>query len=251
MNKHPFHSVAKALPWGALENCGVYLIIGSLLILFSDEIAARFASSEETLATISIYKGWGFVLITGFLLYWLIQRHTGALRTSEMQLQSVIDAMPAFIAYVDKDRYYRLTNHAYKEQFQDTPVGKHIEEVIGEQAYESISKYVEKVLDGEVTSYEMTIPIQGQEIFLSTTYIPDTDVDGRTQGFFVLAQNITERRQAQEELRQWADAFEGCAHGIAIGDPNTNRIVVCNPAFAKMHKIGTEEIIGSAILSLF
>ena len=66
-----------------------------------------------------------------------------------------------------------------------------------------------------------------------------------------MAQDKTEQKQAEEERRLWADAFEGCAHGIAIGDPDTNRILACNPAFARMHKCQVEDIVGSAILSLY
>src|SRR6185503_15779773 len=118
MNKRAFTSLA-ALPWGALEIAGIYLILGSAWILFSDWIAARLAINEEMLAAISTYKGWGFVLVTAFLLYLMIRRHTSALQASENQLQRVIDAMPAFIAYVDSSLHYRLTNKTYEEWFNE------------------------------------------------------------------------------------------------------------------------------------
>jgi PAS domain S-box-containing protein len=159
--------------------------------------------------------------------------------------------MPVFISYVGADRHYRFTNKTYQEWYDEKTEGKHIEEVIGKAAYGAVSKYIDKVLTGETVSYEAEIPYQGTELSMAVKYIPDSAADGQVKGFFVLAQDMTERKQAQEELRQWADAFEGCAHGIAIGDPNTNRIVVCNPAFAKMHKSRVEDIVGSAILSLY
>jgi PAS domain S-box-containing protein len=39
--------------------------------------------------------------------------------------------------------------------------------------------------------------------------------------------------ETERSKRQWADAFEHCAHGIVIGDPKTNRIQTCNLAFAQ------------------
>ena len=251
MNKHSFPSLAAALHWGAMKIAGIYLFLGGAWILLSDQVAAKIAVSEEMLATISLYKGWGFILVTAFLLYWMVRRLTSALQASEQQLHRVIDAVPAFISYVDADLRYRFTNKSYEEWFDERTDGKHIEEVLGKAAYGVVAKQIDRALQGETISYETEVPIRDQERFFYITYVPDVQPDGRTKGFFVLALDRTEKKQAEEERRLWADAFEGCAHGIAIGDPNTNRIVVCNPAFARMHKGQVEDIVGSAILSLY
>ena len=251
MDKHPNSSLSGVLRSGALGIAGGYLILGSLWILFSDQLATRVALNEEMLVSISLYKGWGYVIFTALLLYWLIQRYTAALRASELKLHHVIDSMPAYISYVGTDRRYRFTNKAYQEQYEESTEGKHIEEVLGKPAYQAISKYVDKVLAGEAISYETELSFQGTELFMDVKYIPDSTADGQVKGFFVMAQDKTAQRQAEEEQQLWADAFEGCAHGIAIDDPNTNRIVVCNSAFAGMHKSRVEDMVGSAILSLY
>ncbi|HLO18227.1 MAG TPA: PAS domain S-box protein, partial [Anaerolineales bacterium] len=190
--------------------------------------------------------------VTALMLFLLIQRYTAALRAGEQQLHRVIDALPVLISYVDADGHYEFSNEAYKEWFGHKAEGKHLEEVLGAAAYKRISKYVDRALKGETITYETELPYQdGGTRFVNATYVPDVGTTGQVKGFFALVQDITERKQAQEELRLWADAFEGCAHGIAVGDPDTNRIVVCNPAFAAMHKCRVEEIVGSAIVSLY
>ena len=73
MNKHPFPSLATALHWGALEIAGIYFILGVAWILFSDEVAAGIAVNEEMFTRISLYKGWGFIVVTALLLYWMIR----------------------------------------------------------------------------------------------------------------------------------------------------------------------------------
>ncbi|HEX3009598.1 MAG TPA: HAMP domain-containing sensor histidine kinase [Bacteroidales bacterium] len=50
----------------------LYIVTGSLWILFSDKAARAFSKSEEAAHHIELYKGWFFVTITGFLLYLLI-----------------------------------------------------------------------------------------------------------------------------------------------------------------------------------
>ena len=117
MNKRPLSSLSSPFYSGAFKIAGIYLFIGSLWILFSDRVAERIASNTEMLTTLSLYKGWGFVIVTAFLLYWLIQGHTGRLHASEKQLQVVINALPVLISYIDKNRYYQFTNEAYEEWF--------------------------------------------------------------------------------------------------------------------------------------
>ncbi|HSD82408.1 MAG TPA: PAS domain S-box protein, partial [Anaerolineae bacterium] len=116
---------------------------------------------------------------------------------------------------------------------------------------QAIVDYANEALSGRTVHYQAEIPYQNGPRFVDATYIPDRGTNGVVKGYFALVQDFTERRQAEEEMRRWADAFEHCAHGIAIGDPTTNRIVVCNSAFAALHKSRAEDVVGSSILSLY
>ena len=52
-------------------------------------------------------------------------------------------------------------------------------------------------------------------------------------------------------LRQWADAFSFCAHGILMTDPVTNHVIACNPAFARLVGRGAAELAGVLNLELY
>ena len=238
--------------WGALKIAGGYLLAGAIWILSSDKIAEKIAPDPSMLTTISIYKGWGFIIVTALMLYWLIQRHTAALSDSEGKLQLITDSFPALISYVDSDRRYQFSNQAYEEWFGYKPDGKKMDELLGSAAYQTILEYVDAALEGNTVNYQTEIPYQdGGSRFVDATYVPDRGQDGHIKGFYSLVQDITGRKQEEEERRQWADAFEHCAHGIAISNPDTNRILVCNSAFALLHKSRIEDIVGSAILGLY
>jgi PAS domain S-box-containing protein len=252
MDNYSSSTLSSKENWVPFKIAGLYLLIGGLWILFSDQLATQMTSDPVLLTRISLYKGWVYVLATALLLYWLIRREITALRGGNGQLGLIIDALPALISYVDADRRYQFSNKAYEDWFGHEASGKHLEEVLGTVAYKTISGYVGQVLKGETVTYETEIPYKdGGTRFVNTTYVPDSGTNGKVKGFFAFVQDVTESKQAEEELRQWADAFDGCAHGIAIDDPSTNRITVCNSAFARMHKSRVEDIVGTAILSLY
>lgn len=55
----------------------------------------------------------------------------------------------------------------------------------------------------------------------------------------------------RERIRQqWADAFEHCGHGIAIGLPS-GKLLTCNPAFARDHGTTVAEISSMPILDMY
>ena len=69
------------------------------------------------------------------------------------------------------------------------------------------------------------------------------------RGFVI---DISERKRIEWESQCWANAFQHCAYGIAIGDPLKNCILYCNPAYAHMLGFNNpQEIEGVSILQLY
>jgi len=68
---------------------------------------------------------------------------------------------------------------------------------------------------------------------------------------YAVARDITERIEQEKQTRLWADAFRLCAHGIAIGLPQTNRVLACNDAFARLCGRPIGDIEGAGIVSLY
>ncbi|WP_058302953.1 putative bifunctional diguanylate cyclase/phosphodiesterase [Gorillibacterium timonense] len=71
----------------SLRIAGLYVLIGGVWILLSDRILALLVSDVHLLNTISVAKGWFFVLLTGLLLYLLIRRTLARIKKTECQLQ--------------------------------------------------------------------------------------------------------------------------------------------------------------------
>ena len=123
-----------------------------------------------------------------------------ALRRSEEQLRLIANGLPVLIAYVDKQQLYRFNNEAYQTWLGLSPskiYGCHLENVHGEEEYQKIRKYVEKVLSGQKVNYEKDITFTDGSIHsVNITYIPHVNEQEKdaVKGFFALTSDISERK---------------------------------------------------------
>lgn len=135
-----------------------------------------------------------------------------ALRRSEAEIRMITDALPVLIGYVDRDERYRYTNHHYQKWFGLMPeslYGKRLSEIVGERAYKERHAQIRAALAGEEIIFEADMPHQDGKLRRTWThYLPRRGADGQVQGFFVLAQDVTERWQAEQALRELNETLE-------------------------------------------
>jgi diguanylate cyclase (GGDEF)-like protein/PAS domain S-box-containing protein len=142
-----------------------------------------------------------FVLLTDLTK----QRNAEAKAThTYQQLKLIVDAVPAMIAYCDRDSRYVVVNQTMADWFHtDTGdlIGKTPWDLYGREMADEIAPGVTKVLSGQRVDYECTRQYpNGQARVVNTTLIPDTDSDGIVIGYFVMVTDITERKLAEEKL---------------------------------------------------
>ncbi len=132
-------------------------------------------------------------------------RAAEALRDSERAIRVYTDNVPVLIAYVDRDERYRFTNMPFRRALnlpQQQIDGRHISEMLSLERYERLKPHIEAVLAGRRQTFEIEFPTNDEEIEVAHgTYIPHRDATGNIAGFFLLYQDITERRRADAALR--------------------------------------------------
>ncbi len=127
------------------------------------------------------------------------------LRESDEYLHLIADAIPALVAYVDKNHTYRFVNQSFEDWFgksTDQIIGRHLSALVGPHAYEVIREYSNIALSGERTTYEMWMPYADGKRYVSASYVPDIQLDGSVPGFFVLVSDLTARKEAEVEVQR-------------------------------------------------
>lgn len=134
----------------------------------------------------------------------LYQRFGGDWQQREKQMQRLMDALPVCIAYIEVQRCYQFVNQNYENWFgykKEDIYGKHLKEVIGEDAYNKVTEKIDRVLAGEEIVYETRLPYkQGGSRYVSGALIPDFGEDGRVEGYYALISDISHRKHTEEQL---------------------------------------------------
>ncbi len=128
------------------------------------------------------------------------------LQARERELRTITDNIPVFISYVDAGLHYRFVNKRYVEAFglnTDEILGKHIRDVLGEAYYNRVEANIRAALAGQEVSFESTLDMPHLGLrWLSIGYVPGVSANEQERGVYVLAQDITERKQVEAALQE-------------------------------------------------
>ncbi len=124
------------------------------------------------------------------------------LRASRQQLELITDSLPTLVTSVDAQLRYRFMNAAYERWFghpRSEVLGKHLEEVLGAEAFQAVKPHVERALAGTTASYEAQLRYrEGGSRWVQATYIPQGEPNGEITGFIGLVADISERKRLEE-----------------------------------------------------
>ncbi|MBI3172167.1 MAG: PAS domain S-box protein [Chloroflexi bacterium] len=176
-------------------------------------------------------------------------------RISEGQLEALVTSLDDIVFEVDENGTYLnvwTSNEAMLFKPREQVIGKRFDEIFGKEVGRPFFEYLARTLDGGTPqTLEYPVDIAGSQHWFAARFSPIHSKVGERKAVSILVRDITERIQSEKMVKQWADAFENCAHGIAIGLPTTNLILTCNSAFARLQDRTVEEISSMPILSMY
>lgn len=154
------------------------------------------------------------------------------------KLLDLLNSLPVYIAYFDKEQRYHFNNKPYAEllgKSLDEIRGKHIREVVGKKAYESIQPNVEKALSGQRTSYYFEILLEdGRKRFFDVILIPHLDANGHVAGCYVHAVDISERKKVDDKMAMMQFSIEHAQDRIGWIDKDGQFIYVNEVTWKEM-----------------
>ena len=180
------------------------------------------------------------------------KRIAAALEHQDQYLRLITDAVPMMIGYVDAAQRYRFVNAAY-EPWVGRPrsdiIGGSMKDVLGDH-YRQVRPWVERALRGENVSFETAISFtQGMRHAL-VTYTPDIGADGKTRGFSSTVMDITDRKNAEQVLREREKQLRLITDSLPVFIARVDRdyrLRFINRTYADRFGYAPDEIIGRRI----
>jgi len=127
-----------------------------------------------------------------------------ALRESEERLRLIANNVPALISYVDREQRYRFSNRTYNDWFgiaHERMQGCTLAEIFGDEAYGRMRPEVERVLAGTSVEFELALGEGTRRRTLQVACVPHFGGEREVLGFYLLANDVTQLKRAQEDLR--------------------------------------------------
>ncbi|GJD32591.1 Sensor histidine kinase RcsC [Methylobacterium adhaesivum] len=191
-----------------------------------------------------------------------------ALQAREKELLLITDTLPVLIAFIDRDLVYRFANRAYEDWFFRSPeevVGLSVRDLLDEAGIAARRAAFEAALAGEPVRLELDWPHRdGRPRIADIRYLPRQADDGTVDGFYVFVLDVTDRKQAERNLREMNDILERrvaertrdrnalwqLSSDIMLRCGFDGVIIAVNPAWNEVLGWSEEDLVGSSLFEL-
>lgn len=229
----------------------VQVLYEKAAVVLNELFEKRVADLRNTIGYVSAATGFAVLLFVFFVTQFYRTNRHAFRHEHEIRnvMESTLNTVPLRIFWKDKNGIYLGCNKLFaKEAGLESPT-----QVIGRTDFDLVwaseaehlradDHYVIKSIQSKL-DYEIPLSTsENKNIWLEVSKVPLFDAEGEVSGVLGVSHDITARKQADEELRLLATAFQSTG-AVTITDKHAN-ILRVNQAFTRITGYSAEEVIG-------
>ncbi len=177
----------------------------------------------------------GAVLFHGYI-YDITEKYE-----KDQQFKRLINGIPARISYWDRNLINVMANDQFVERFGKTAEqvrGMSLVDVLG-SSFDLQKSYAEAALAGNRANYEAEMPAFGGSVRRFQVYYEPDFVAGVVAGFFTIALDVTEQREATFRFEQMATMIDEV---FWMTDLEKQKIFYVSPAYEKIWGLSCQSV---------
>lgn len=244
----------------------IYILVGSLWILLSDELLALLVQDPEVMTRVAIFKGWGYVAATGWMLHVLVSRvvsraersEAAALR-SQVRYRELVESANSIILRMDATGTITYFNRFAQDFF-----GYGADEVLGRNVVGTIVPEVDRSgrnlramiedigrnPERYVNNVNENRRRNGERVWISWTNKPILNDLGQVAEVLCIGNDMTSRKQSEEMLERYELLAAHSRDIILFMRLEDGRILEANHAAEKAYGYRREELLELTIHDL-
>jgi PAS domain S-box-containing protein len=249
-----------------LRITALYILVGSLWILLSDEILGFLVRDATAITQIAIFKGWAYVAATGWMLHALIrravsrcERSEGEARRSEARYRELVENANSIILRMDCGG--RIT---FLNEFAQRFLGYDAAEILGRsvvgtivpeldrsgrnlrEMVQDIGRHPERY----VNNINENMRKDGERVWIAWTNKPIRDERGEIVEILCIGNDVTVHRQSEELLQRYELLAAHSRDIILFMRRDDGRILEANLAACHAYGYSRETMLGLTIHDL-